>query len=63
MVGCAERVRCRQRGPYILHDPLNRGDWHSFEPLATMAERYVDAFASSTPPYLRQLADIARKSA
>lgn len=41
----------------------SRGDWHSFEPLATLAERYVDAFGSSTPPHLLQLAEIARKSA
>jgi hypothetical protein len=41
----------------------NRGDRHSFEPLATMVEQYVDAFASATPPYLRQLAEIASRSA
>ncbi|MGI9012937.1 MAG: hypothetical protein ACR2GY_01665 [Phycisphaerales bacterium] len=41
----------------------SRGDWHSFEPIATMVERYVDAFTASMPPYVRELADIVRKSA
>ncbi len=41
----------------------NRGNWHSFEPVASMVERYVDAFASSMPLYIRQMAEIARKSA
>lgn len=41
----------------------NRGDWHSFEPVAALAERYVDAFGAGALPHLGQLAEIARKSA
>lgn len=50
-------------GPEPPDDAGRRGDWHSFEPVTSMVERCVDAFASSMPLYIRQMAEIARKSA
>jgi len=47
----------KQRQGRSEREPANRGNWHRFEPLTSMVERYVVAFASPTPPHLPRLAE------
>ena len=55
----SEYQRGRNRSGKIAAFGHNRGNWHSFEPVAAAIQRYVDALALSAPRYLRQLAEIA----